>query len=310
MNAYISRTVRVSATLLMLTACEGRFSRTPWLREGDTPLRDVERMGALDSRGLLEGSGIVASPSTPGVLWALNDSGNEPDLFALTPHGHVRAVLRVEGAKNRDWEALGVGPCPEGECLYAGDVGDNDGQRKSLQVYRVREPAVSAGTGSVRSAEPIIVRFADGGHDVEAMYVAPDTSIWFITKRPRNRKDGSARPVHLHRLLRAQWATGTPLAIEDSLPITPESGPGRDWVTDASLSTPDASGKRRLAVLTYGAVYVFDADALTGKPGALVQRCAIPVNERSAEGVTWLADGRVLLLSEGVGEPLYAGRCP
>lgn len=310
MNVSFGRTVRVSAALLLLAACEGRFSRTPWLREGDTPLRDVVRMGALDSRALLEGSGIVASPSTPNVLWALNDSGNEPDLFALTPNGHVRAVLRVVGAKNRDWEALGVGPCPEGQCLYAGDVGDNEGHRKSLQIYRVREPAVSAGVGDVRSAAPIVVRFADGGHDVEAMYVAPDTSIWFITKRPNNRPDGSKRPVHLHRLLPNQWNRETPLAIEDSLPITPEEGMGRDWVTDASLSTPDSAGKRRLAVLTYGAVYVFETDALTGKPGALLQRCAIPVNERSAEGVTWLADGRVLLLSEGVGEPLYAGRCP
>ncbi len=310
MNASFDRTLRVGVALLLLTACEGRFSRTPWMRDGDTPLRDVERTGTLDSRALLEGSGVVVSPSTPGLLWALNDSGNDPDLFALTPQGHVRGVVRVQGAKNRDWEALGVGPCPEGQCLYAGDVGDNEGHRKSLQIYRVAEPVVPTGIGSVTTAAPIIVRFADGGHDVEAMYVAPDTSIWFITKRPTSRQDGSKRPVHLHRLMRAQWSTEVPLAIEDSLPITPEDGMGRDWVTDASLSTPDSTGKRRLVVLTYGAVYVFEVDALSGKPGALVQRCAIPVNERSAEGITWLPDRRVLLLSEGVGEPLYAGRCP
>jgi sugar lactone lactonase YvrE len=65
-----------------------------------------------------------------------------------------------------------------------------------------------------------------------------------------------------------------------------------------------------LAVLTYGSVYIFDADPHTGRPGALLARCAVPLWETQTEGISWLPDGRVLLVNEGRGGRLYAGYCP
>lgn len=310
------RTRRVAsiglASLAMLVACSRESKHTTWVRDGEPALRETTTTGTLDNEALNEGSGIVASASTPGLYWALNDSGNDADLFALTAEGHVRGAVRVSGAVNRDWEALGVGPCPEGACLYIGDTGDNSARRDHVVLYRLPEPPAPTGVASASVGATTEVRFADGAHDIEAMYVAPDTSVWFITKRPAKGADGEPRPVHLHRLPAAVWQDTTSLPIVDSLPIIPvkDGGLGRDWPTDASLSAPDAQGQRRLAVLTYGAVTVFTTDAASGRPGTRVARCALPIREKTSEGVTWMADGRLLILSEGVGARLYAGKCP
>jgi hypothetical protein len=295
----------------LVAACQRSHGRT-WVRDGEPALRETIATGQLDSDALNEGSGIVASPAVPGLFWALNDSGNDPDLFALTAQGHVRGVVRVTGARNRDWEALGVGPCPEGHCLYVGDVGDNSARRAQVTLYRLREPAAPTGVTGAPIAASVEVRFADGPHDVEAIYVAPDTSVWFITKRPAKTAEGTDRPVHLHRLAASAWQDSTPLPIVDSLPIVPmaDGGLGRDWPTDASLSLPDSAGHRTLAVLTYGAITLFATDPTTGRPGPRLARCALPIRETTSEGVTWLADGRLLILSEGVGARLYAGKCP
>lgn len=299
------------AALCVLAACEPRRENT-WVRDGEPALRETVATGSIDSQALKEGSGIVASASTAGLYWALNDSGNEPDLFALTADGRVRGAVRISGAVNSDWEALAIGPCPGGHCLYVGDLGDNSARRASVQLYRVLEPTAPTGVTATPVSAYTDVRFADGPHDIEAMYVAPDTSIWFITKRPAKDANGAPRPVHLHRLPLAAWHDTMPLPVIDSLPIVPvkDGGLGRDWPTDASLSATDSTGQRHLAVLTYGAVSIFETAPVTGRPGTRIARCALPIREKTSEGITWMADGRLLILSEGVGATLYAGKCP
>ena len=156
--------------------------------------------------------------------------------------------------------------------------------------------------------------YAGGARDVEAMWVAPDTSVWFATKRPQVDAKGRPRPSRLYRVPASAWASGSAATataeLVDSLPIVPQASVSRDWVTDASLSSVTPDGRRRLAILTYGSVYVFDADPVTGRPGAQLARCAVPPGERGAEGISWLPDGRLLIANEGRGASLYRGRCP
>jgi hypothetical protein len=282
----------------------------PWVREGEPVLRDTRALGALDAPAISEASGVVTSRRTPGLLWVLNDSGNDPLLFSLSPSGQLRSYVALRSAVNRDWEALSSGPCPQGHCLFVGDVGDNGARRDDLRIYYLREPEAPAAPMDLAPDGVIAVRYADGPHDVEAMYVAPDTSIWLITKRPAKDDAGRPRPSRLYRIAASAWGTNEAVAVVDTLPITPTKGSAADWITDASLSSPDSTGARRLAVLTYGAVYLFAADPWTGRPGALLARCALPIREQTAEAVSWLPDGRVLVLNEGKGAQIYAGRCP
>ena len=60
---------------------------------------------------LVEASGLVASRAQPGLLWAHNDSGGAPEVFAIGEDGSDRG-WSVAGAAARDWEDMAAGPGP------------------------------------------------------------------------------------------------------------------------------------------------------------------------------------------------------
>jgi hypothetical protein len=281
-----------------------------WVRDSEPVMRHVVRAGQFTDRALSEASGIVPVQAAPGHFWGLNDSGNDERLFAFDSTGKALGTVRVRGATNVDWEALTSGPCPEGQCLFIADVGDNSARRPTRIIWRVPQPAISARTTA--PAVPLTLRYADGPHDIEAVYAAPDSSLWLVTKRPTRSASGEPRPSRVYRIPAAAWAAAGTITVPvaDSVPVTPMRGTSHDWITDASLSAVQPDGRRRLVLLSYGAVHVLDADPATGRPGALLARCALPISERNAEGVTWLPDGRILLVNEGRGGGLYTGRCP
>ena len=51
-----------------------------------------------------ETSGLVESRTTPGEFWTHNDSGNTPEIFALTSEGKVSKRVQIQGAQFEDWE--------------------------------------------------------------------------------------------------------------------------------------------------------------------------------------------------------------
>ena len=118
---------------------------------------------------LTEASGIAMSRRVPGRLWAHNDSG-EPVLFALDERGSVTGRIRLTGATVEDWEAIAVGPCGAGSCLYLADIGDNDAERKRVTIYRLPEPA--GATGSVPVTDVFHATYPDGPHDAEALLIS------------------------------------------------------------------------------------------------------------------------------------------
>jgi len=265
---------------------------------------------------LLENSGAAMSTAQPAVWFTINDSGNDPVLFAFDTTGSPRGSWRINGARNVDWESVSYGPCDgsssAARCVYIGDTGDNEATATSRSIYRVLEPrAFGNRSRDTLSASKLTYHYPDGPHDVEAMYVAPDASIYLITKRPLIDSQGNLRRALLFRLPADAWsAKGVQVAaLVDSLPIVPGSAFAR-LVTDAALS-PDA---RYLAVRTYTQVYVFAADPSSGRPIATVAPaiCNVaPLDERQGEGVTWLGSTRRLVLTtEGRSEPIRIAECP
>jgi hypothetical protein len=312
--------VLLSGVLAFTGGCSGRAAdNTVWTSKDEArtvpaepPLRELVRAGEFSDRRLTEASGVVASTKEPGVLWSQNDSGNAAMLFAYDSTGAPRGAVQVRDADNTDWEAIAIGPCPRGECLYIGDVGDNFATRSYVRVWRIPSPMSTARVTESATLRRIV--YPGGARDVEAMWVAPDTSVWFATKRPEGDAKGRPRPSRLYRVPASAWASGSTTTataeLVDSLPIVPRASVSRDWVTDASLSSVMPDGRRRLAILTYGSVYVFDADPFTGRPRAPLASCAVPPGLRQAEGISWLPDGRLMLANEGRGASLYRGRCP
>jgi hypothetical protein len=161
-----------------------------------------------------------------------------------------------------------------------------------------------------RRLERLGVRYPDRPHDVEAMYVAHDGSLFLITKRRLLDTFGTPRPALIFRVAASAWgSTGTTAELVDSLPIVPGSAPGRQ-ISDAALS-PDG---RFLAVRTYAEVYIFAVDSSTWlpSPATAPTSCAIfHLGEKQGEGIGWWWDRRRLLLtSEGQKEPIRLVECP
>ncbi|HLM26914.1 MAG TPA: hypothetical protein VK304_08110 [Thermoleophilaceae bacterium] len=127
--------------------------------------------GRVDTPAATELSGLVVSHTRPGVLWAHNDSGDSARLLELGEDGHLRREVAVPGAENVDWEDVAA----RGDLIYVGDIGDNDSERPTITIVRVRESGAPAGRQELR--------YADGPHDAETLLVDPlDGSVAVVTK--------------------------------------------------------------------------------------------------------------------------------
>jgi hypothetical protein len=125
-----------------------------------------------------ETSGLAISRRNPGLLWSHNDSGNAAVLFALDAAGAVRGRVRVP-RNTRDWEDISAARCPQGDCLYIADIGDNGSERRQVTIYRVPEPA----PGAAETAPPDVFNatYVDGPHNAEALFVV-DADLFIVTK--------------------------------------------------------------------------------------------------------------------------------
>jgi hypothetical protein len=279
----------------------------------------VLRIPASVHRKLVENSVAVTSVSQPGIIFGLNDSGNDPLLFAYDSTGRGRGVWSISGAINRDWEAAAIGPCDgtgAKSCLFIGDVGDNDARRRGVTVYRVAEPAVPGSKPdsqySIRVSDRLDIRYPDHPHNVEAMYVTSDGSVFLITKERLLDGQRHPRPALIFRIPASAWDSSgivTASLADSLLPIVPGESQGR-LVSDAALS-PDG---KLLAVRTYAEVFVFAIDSATGLPVGHIApaMCGIRwLREKQGEGVGWWWDRRRLVLtSEGRNAPFFVVQCP
>jgi hypothetical protein len=263
-----------------------------------------QQTGRLVHPRLAEVSGVAPSRAHPGLLWVINDSGNPPDLLAVDSTGTLLGWIPLRGAPNTDWEEIALGPCGDGTCLYIADTGDNRERRDEVAIHRLVEPPPPE--GGVTPALPVAtlrVRYPDGPHDVEAMGVLPDGTILLVTK-------GRSGGILAFRIPSAAWAAGSVAVAEraDSLPITAAIGTGRA-ITGMAVS-PDG---RRVMVRTYRDLFPFVLeDGARFRPLGEPTACDILGREPQGEAVGWLADGRLILLSErGLLKEgtVFVGRC-
>jgi hypothetical protein len=265
---------------------------------------EVLSAGTLADPSLRESSGVARSHRIPGVFFSFNDSGNDPEIFALDSTGAALGRWPVPALKNRDWEAMASGPCPAGRCLFIGDLGDNLEIRKYVTIYRVTEPATLAtfrdkSAVEVAGVDSLRFRYPGGPRDVEAMWIDETGTPNVVSK-------GRSGPITLYRVSPRFGANKVQLAERvQVLPITPQPALGQ-WVTDAALS-PDG---HRVAIRTYTMLYIFvrSPDGRLERP----TRCGLAGLEPQGEGVDWLDDGRLFLTSEaseGKPAPVHVVRC-
>ena len=236
---------------------------------------------------LYETSGIAVSRRHPGVVWSHNDSGGETNLIAVTPNGKLAAAVRITEAQQTDWEDTALGPCDGGDCLYIADIGDNNAERSTIELYRLLEPV--PGADSTIAAERFSMRYRDGPRDAEAMFVLPSGEVFIISK-------GGDSPAALYRYplpLRPEEV----VELEFVRPLSAGVLARNDQITGAGAS-PDG---RWVAVRTYSTLFLYrTAELLSTAVDASPLRINLtPLAEPQGEAVSLGADGAIVLTSEG-----------
>lgn len=81
---------------------------------------------------LKEISGLVFINDS--TLVGHNDGGNAPKLFFLNLSGKILHEVKIDNAKNEDWEDITF---DGNDNIYIGDIGNNLNKRKDLCIYKV-----------------------------------------------------------------------------------------------------------------------------------------------------------------------------
>ena len=204
-----------------------------------------------------EGSGVVASRSHAGVLWAIRDGGSSQPglpraaLYAYRLAGdrlgtiagrRVRAIP-VPGATDRDWEDIATDDHGD---LWIADIGDNSCKRASIVLYKVREPDPAAERARLLATYRFTYPDPDQGcrgFDAESLFLV-DGVPYVVTK--------SGFPV-VYRAATLDPRRTTKLRRVGEL----QSGLSEPVVfpTGADLS----DDHRRLAVATYATLAIYQA---------------------------------------------------
>lgn len=231
-----------------------------------------------------ESSGLALGRARPGLLWTHNDRGNEAELFAVDAGGRLVQTVRL-AEPAIDWEDIETGPCSGGDCVYVGDIGDNDSVRDHIAIHRLTEPA--EGTREAEAVVTLRARYPEGPRDAESLFVLPSGDIFIVTK-------GRDTEIALYRLPAPQSSerivTLERVRAIAALPTNPD-----DRVSAATASRDG----RRVAIRTYRHLYIYDAARLvSGAPAEPTIIALGWLGEGQGEGVAFADDGEFWLSSE------------
>lgn len=225
--------------------------------------------GRIQHPDLRELSGLNRSGHTPGRLWAINDSGAEPLLYALNESGESLGSFTVTGATNYDWEDLTVATLDGLVYLVIADIGDNVSRRPHVTLYFVAEPLTLKDTSGTKSTSgkratlPVAFRwtfrYEDGARNAESIaFDHHNRSFLILSKRDV--------PARLYQLdIDEKSPTNQRIARRIA---TLESIPQPEWnyllrqpITGTFASQPTAMDLApdgsMLAVLTYRFAYLY-----------------------------------------------------
>ncbi len=149
------------------------------------PYKRGVRTGTISDPGIEEASGVFASRKNRKVLWVVNDGGNAPVLYALSPDGKMLKDFPIAGINNTDWEDLSGFRYKGEDFLVIADVGDNKASRRFCTLFVVREPDLED-AGRLKPQWQIRFAYENGPRDCEAVAVdAQNKRILLLSKRDR-----------------------------------------------------------------------------------------------------------------------------
>lgn len=273
----------------------------------------ISRTGTLEDPRLTEVSGMTASKNSPGVLYAINDSGNSATLYALSETGQHIGHWPIK-AKNRDWEGLDRIELNKQSYIVIGDTGDNLKAHRKSTFYLVAEPLPNAPSNSPLSPFMTIhFVYEDGPRNVEA-FAIHGTTLYLISKEPLGAKGPTASRLYALEVPMTQPADTLTARFITELPVPRTSlesrlaaslvGVDLDHITAMDIT---ASG-RTAYLLTYREVHKLERHKGESWPQAFQRRGKRihSHNMGQTEALT-IAPGRSLFItSENRNAPILA----
>ncbi len=260
----------------------------------------------IPSRVINEGSALTRSHRNSDLLWTLNDSGGDAEIYALNTQGELLATVGLTGPGviNQDWEDMGSFTRNGRHYLLIGDVGDNFAWRPNITLYLVEEPVLpERGEPGTVLKMPVLhtfrVQLPNGPRDIEALAVAEDeNAVYLISKRDN-------RPL-LYRLS-LSVADGSSVTDRLATDLGPISIPRADrnngyfnWVTAMDFSE---SGRwAYVGTLSHGYRYARAPgqswqDALQQQPVAFSQP---KLSQIEGGCFDWRDDQQLFVISENL----------
>ena len=242
-------------------------------------------LGIIENVQIKEASGIVASYQNKGLLWTHNDSGDKNRIFSIDANGKGTREFYLEGATNRDWEAIAMATFPEGSFIYVGEIGDNNAEYAESAIYRVPEPTITNATpqtNTLKNVQKITYKYPDGARDAECFLIDQVSKDIFIISKRENSK-------RLYKLSYPQSYTQTTTA-EFLQELTFSATPGTpSYITDGNVSVDN----QEIIIKNYLQIFHWRRNANESIPDALKRTpIMLPYTaEPQGEGVCFSQDG-------------------
>ena len=160
--------------------------------KAETSLNDYQKTEIVISKvcnlpsETYESSGIIFFQ---GLLWTINDSGNEAILFGIdTVSGKIVRKVEILTASNIDWEAI----TQDENNIYIADNGNNNRTRSDYTIYVIPKDSISVDfeqqvkpkktiTYNYRESDLVLIDLDKTSVNSEAILV-DDNSIFVYTK--------------------------------------------------------------------------------------------------------------------------------
>jgi hypothetical protein len=259
-------------------------------------------VGSLDNQ-INEASGLAVSRRFADRVYHINDSDVTGRFFVTSLAGRNMRTIYVPGFQPKDTEDLALGPCDTAtDCLFIGDIGDNDRVRKDIEIIVVEERSEFPNEDRIRNR--VRARYPDASHDAESLAVHPDGDIYILTK---NFQLDGLRPVvgpaRVYRLKREQWqnsrdsiSTMELVMTLDFAKLLPKSLLGGRMPTGMAI----APNGMRFLVLTYQDAVEFSVDLSkpstpdAWKEGREYRRIPLLILAQQ-EAISFTRDGKALI---------------
>lgn len=256
-------------------------------------------LGTVGEPILTELSGVVTGRANPDLLWVHNDSGHDPELFALDRSGATVARYTLDLPRG-DFEDIAAGYAEDGTPeLWLGVIGDNEHDKPNILLYRLDEPLVTGESATLSTFDTLTLTYDEGSLNAETLLVDPRTRDLFIVTKASDGRSGIYRKAAPH--------TDGEVAVLEKVGelVFGEGALAGSKLTTAGDISPDGAW---IVVRTYATTaYLWRrdgdttvAEAFAGEPCPLL----LPT-ERQGEAIGFDVDGQALIsISEGTAMPI------